>query len=206
VADHPDVVELRALVPMEPGGTERIDRAPAEAGLGTRLPADYWSFLDAYGVGDIANMVVLPPMEIDVIGPSIATEIDEFRTLWNEDGGVPGVAADAKDVLPWGGGCNANLLGWLTTGPDPDAWPVVVWRRHMSSDETHWKLFDCGMVRFIVRLIRAEFDRCPLGDASLWGRPAPFISRREQRRRLVAGLDPITGEPDPYAEMFPIYE
>ena len=197
---RPDVVELLALAPMEPGGTERIDWVAAEAGLGTRLPADYRSFLDAYGVGDILNMVVLPPMEIDVPGPSIATETAEFRTLWNEDGGVPG------DVLPWGGGCNANLLGWLTTGPDPDAWPVVVWRRHMSSDETHWKLFDCGMVRFIVRLMRAEFDRCPLGDASLWGQPAPFVSRREQRRRLVAGLDPMTGEPDPYAEMFPIYE
>ena len=43
-----------------------------------------------------------------------------------------------------------------------------------------WALFDCGMVR--------------------------FLTRREQRRRLVAGPDPMTGEPDLYADMFPIYE
>jgi hypothetical protein len=206
VAAHPDVADLVALVSLEYRGIERIDWAAAEAELGTRLPADYRSLLDTYGVGDIGNMVVLPPVPIDVRGPSIGTEIDLFRTLWDEDCGVPGVAARAEDVLPWGTGCNANLLGWLTTGPDPDAWPVVVWRRHMSSTETHWALFDCGMVRFLTRLMRAEFDACPLGDASLWGRPMPFISRREQRRRLVAGLDPMTGEPDPYAEMFPIYE
>jgi hypothetical protein len=195
---HPDVAELRTLVLSEHTDPMPVDRAG--------LPADYRSFMDTYGAGDIGNMVVLPPAPIDVRGPDIASETGEFRTLWTEDGGVPGVVAGAEDVLPWAGGCNANLLGWLTTDPDPDSWPVVVWRRHMSSDETHWALFDCGMIRFLIRLMRADFPRCPLGDASLWGHPTPFVSRREQRRRLVAGLDPLTAEPDPYAEMFPIYE
>ncbi|MCG6497680.1 hypothetical protein [Kitasatospora sp. A2-31] len=62
------------------------------------------------------------------------------------------------------------------------------------------------MVKFLTRIMLAEFDECPPGDASVWGRPGAFVSWREQRRRLVAGLDPLTGEPDPYAEMFPIFD
>lgn len=115
-------------------------------------------------------------------------------------------AGPEASVLPWGTGCNANEMGWLMTDADPDQWPVVAWRRHMSYGDSHWALFDCGMVQFLTRMMLAEFDECPLGDASLWGRPAPFVSWREQRRRLVAGLDPLTGEPDPYADMYPVID
>ena len=90
------------------------------------------------------------------------------------------------------------------TDADPDKWPVVAWRRQITYGDSPWAIFDCGMVVFLTRMMLAEFDACPLGDASLWGRPAPFVSWREQRRRMVAGLDPLTGEPDPYAEMYPI--
>ncbi|MFJ3654108.1 hypothetical protein ACIPPR_12435 [Streptomyces nigra] len=48
----------------------------------------------------------------------------------------------------------------------------------------------------------AEFDACPLSDLSLWGRVGTFVHHEEQERRFYAGLDPVTGEPDPYAGMF----
>ncbi|WP_158997322.1 hypothetical protein [Streptomyces aureus] len=48
----------------------------------------------------------------------------------------------------------------------------------------------------------AEFDECPLSDLSLWGRVGTFVHHEEQERRFHAGLDPITGEPAPYAGMF----
>ncbi|WP_174514828.1 hypothetical protein [Streptacidiphilus anmyonensis] len=99
---------------------------------------------------------------------------------------------------------NANEMAWLMTDEDPDMWPVVACRRHVSYGESHWAMFDCGMVQFITRMMLGQFDDCPLGNASLWKRTAPFVSWREQRRRMVAGLDPMTGEPDPYADMFPI--
>lgn len=196
---HPDVADLLTLVPLDHPGGERFDWEAVAAALGTRLPADYVSFMDTYGVGDIGNMVILPPVPIH--GPSyhIAGSCEIQRTLWREDG----LTARPEDILPWGSGCNANELAWLMTGSDPDAWPVVAWRRH---GYPYWARFDCGMVRFVTRLLRAEFDECPLSDASLWGRPLPFVSWREQRRRMVAGLDRLTAEPDPYAEMFPIYE
>ncbi|MFD5393545.1 hypothetical protein ACFWJW_04860 [Streptomyces sp. NPDC127097] len=130
---------------------------------------------------------------------SISDLTADLRHLWDMDGGVPGIALDADRVLPWGSGCNANELGWLMTGSDPDLWPVVVWRRHGSP---HWALFECGMAEFLRRLMTAEFDECPLSDLSLWGRVGTFVHVREQERRFHAGLDPLTGEPDPYANMF----
>ncbi|MFF3663673.1 hypothetical protein [Streptomyces olivochromogenes] len=97
---------------------------------------------------------------------------------------------------------------WCGAMSDPlvTEWPVVAWRRHVSYGDSHWAVFNCGMVQFLTRMMLAQFDECPLGDASLWGRPAPFVSWREQRRRLVAGLDPLTGEPDPYADMYPVFD
>ncbi|WP_433727807.1 hypothetical protein ACQP0C_37180 [Nocardia sp. CA-129566] len=202
---HPDVETLLRIVPAEHRGEEHIDWTAAEAVLGTKLPSDYMSLMNTYGVGDIGELVILPPLPVDVpnlndchIGSGSA------RWLWELDGGVPGVSAGPDAVLSWGTGCNANEMAWLMTDADPDKWPVVAWRRQIAFRDSHWKIFDCGMVKFLTRMMLAEFDECPLGDASLWGRPGVFVSWREQRRRLVAGLDPLTGEPDPYAEMFPI--
>ncbi|MFD8007492.1 SMI1/KNR4 family protein [Streptomyces mirabilis] len=206
---HADVEALLRIVPAEHRGEERIDWTAAEAALGTRLPSDYKSLLDTYGVGDIGELVVLPPLSVDVpdLGDChMGSMAPGFRELWESEGGVPGISAGPEAVLPWGTGCNANEMGWLMTDADPDKWPVVAWRRHVSYGDSHWALFDCGMIQFLTRMMLAEFDECPLGDASLWGRPAPFVSRREQRRRLVAGLDPLTGEPDPYADMYPIFD
>jgi hypothetical protein len=37
----------------------------------------------------------------------------------------------------------------------------------------------------------------------LWGKqPATFLTWREEQRLLKEGLDPWTGEPDPFAGMF----
>ncbi|MFD4711856.1 hypothetical protein ACFWN5_19595 [Streptomyces sp. NPDC058430] len=71
-----------------------------------------------------------------------------------------------------------------------------------SGSNPHWALFDCGMAEFLRRLMTAEFDARPLNDLSLWGRVGTFVHHAEQERRFPAGLDPMTGEPDPYVGMF----
>ncbi|MFE6225547.1 hypothetical protein [Streptomyces sp. NPDC057854] len=112
------------------------------------------------------------------------------------------MTSGADAVLPWGTGMNANELGWLMNDPDPDRWPVIAWRRHHDWGEAPWALFDCTMVQFLTRMMLGRFDDCPLGDASLWKRTGTFVSWREQERRTAAGLDPFTGEPDPYAALY----
>lgn len=65
---HPDLAVLLDLVPADLAGGERIDWAAAEALLGTKLPSDYRALLDTYGVGDIGELVILPPLPSDVRG------------------------------------------------------------------------------------------------------------------------------------------
>lgn len=196
---------LLGLVSPEHGADEHLDWPAVEAALGTRLPTDYMAFMSVYGAGDLGELGILGPLPVEYPQWDPGSVLDsgpEFRDLWDSEGGVPGVTADSSALLPWGSGCNANELGWLTLDPDPDRWHVVAWRRQVSYGESRWALFDCGMVDFLVRMMRAEFAKCPLGDASLWGRTASFVHWREQQRRWLAGLDPETGEPDPVVRNF----
>lgn len=199
MASPGDVEALLRIMPADHGADERVDWAAVEARLGTSLPADYRAFMAVYGGGAVDNLVVLPPLPADGgWSGSITEHTGQLRVLWDAEGGVPGVTSGADRVLAWGTGCNANELGWLMTDPDPDRWPVVVCRRHESPA---WALVECGMAEFLRRLMTADFDECPLGDLSLWGRAGSFVHHEEQRRRFDAGLDPMTGEPDPCAGM-----
>ncbi|CAM5455586.1 hypothetical protein GCM10010329_33440 [Streptomyces spiroverticillatus] len=204
---HPDVADLLTLVPADFAGGERIDWDAAEAALGTRLPSDYKSVLDVYGMGDIDDLVLVPALPSSIPAYAdfhMATQTAELHILWESGRGIPGVTLGPEALLPWGTGMNANETGWLMNDPDPDRWPVVAWRRHHSGQA--WALFECGMARFLTRMMRGEFEECPLGHESLWNRTGTFVSWREQGRRYVAGLDPKTGEPDPFAGMYPVDE
>lgn len=57
---------------------------------------------------------------------------------------------------------------WSGAMSDPlvTEWPVVALRRHVSYGDSHWADFNCGMVQFLTRMMLAQFDACPLGDAS----------------------------------------
>ncbi|MGQ5262661.1 SMI1/KNR4 family protein [Micromonospora sp. ZYX-F-536] len=198
--------ELVRIMPPTHGADEEVDWDAAEAQLNVRLPADYRAFMAVYGGGSIGGELnILLPLPVDSVwsGGTIAGETPNLRYQWEAEGGVAGIDRGADAVLAWGVGCsNGDLLGWLMTGSDPDRWPVVVYRRHHAWGESSLALVECGMVEFVRRLLLAEFAGCPLSDVSLWGRIQPFVHWREQDRRFLAGLDPNTGEPDPYAGMF----
>ncbi|MEU9979585.1 SMI1/KNR4 family protein [Streptomyces sp. NPDC051014] len=164
---------LLSLVSNEHGADEQVDWADVEEALGVGLPSDYKAFMSVYGAGGIGDLGILGPLPVNYLQwdpGSIVDSAPPFRDLWDGEGGVPGIEADGSSVLPWGSGCSANELGWLTLDPNPDRWPVVAWRRQISYGDSRWKLFDCSMVDFLIKMMRAEFDECPLGDASLWGK------------------------------------
>jgi hypothetical protein len=67
-----------------------------------------------------------------------------------------------------------------------------------------WRRYDCPMVDFLLGVLRADFDECPLGGTNIWGNASvTFLPPSEEDRRLKVGLDPWTGEPDPYAGLYP---
>lgn len=160
---HPAVQALLQIMPADHGVDEHLDWPAVEETLGVRLPSDYKSFMAAYGGGSIGKegMSILLPLPVEYLQwdpDSISGYTPNLRYIWEDDGGVPGVSLGSDAVLAWGIHTNANDLGWLMSGPDPDTWPVVAYRRH---GDPYWAMFDCGMVDFIRRLMTAEFDECP---------------------------------------------
>ena len=119
---------------------------------------------------------------------------------WVSTGKSPELAGVAPELIAWGADASADILCWDASGDDPERWPVLVYNR----DDHLWRRYDVGMAGFLVRVMRGEFDECPLGGLALWNKGrAKFLNEREYQRLLDDGLDPWTGEPDPYAGMFP---
>jgi hypothetical protein len=187
---------LLRVMPADLGADERLDWAEVSAQLGTGLPSDYKAFMSAYGGGSIGGdaLSVLVPLPVE--GPRwdpgcIAEATETMRTSWDAPG--------AEALLAWGAGDRGDTLGWLMIDRDPDAWPVVVYRHHL---DPAWAVFECGMAEFLTRLMAADLGECPLSGDSLWGRRASFVHWFEEQRRWMAGLNPVTGEPDPLIRRF----
>ena len=103
--------------------------------LGTRLPTEYVELMEVYGAGDWGEWLrFLTPLRTgerrfvtrveQVLG---AYRMHKDRhphhyplVPWPEPGGF----------LPFANSYDNDYLGWLTAGPDPDAWPLIVWPRH----------------------------------------------------------------------------
>jgi hypothetical protein len=127
---------LRLLVPppAEPylgGGT--WEELFAE--LGTRLPREYVELLDVYGAGAFSEWLRLhTPLRTGerrfvTLAEEVLSGYRQMRKrnpaayplpVWPEPGGF----------LPFGNSIDGDWLGWLTEGPDPDAWPLLFWPRH----------------------------------------------------------------------------
>jgi hypothetical protein len=208
VVNDAELEPLLDLMPPPDDAGHDVEWAAAEAKLRRPLPADYRAFISVYSGGSIGGYlsVLLPvPAQGPVWAqPGIAGETRNLRMARRHASDLPDSELPAESLLCWGvGSAEPDLLGWVTTDPDPDRWPVLVHPRHVSPGAPKWVRYDCGMVAFLARLLRGEFDECPLSDEALWGRPAPYVHWRLQQQRWQDGLDPITGQPDPYTDMYP---
>ncbi|KUM76303.1 SMI1/KNR4 family protein [Streptomyces sp. ISL-22] len=194
--------ELRQLMPPGASSNASVDWARMRESWGKDFPSDYRQFLDLYGFGGIQNYlsVLQPePKGVESKTSDMRNETEMAEDAWSLVRKSPELAEASPVLIAWGGDASADLLCWDASDEDPDRWPVLVYKR----GEGLWRRYDCGMVQFLVRVLRAEFDECPLGDLSLWGRgSATFLNRREQQRLWKEGIDPWTGEPDPFAGMF----
>ncbi|MET9146382.1 MULTISPECIES: SMI1/KNR4 family protein [unclassified Streptomyces] len=185
-------------MPSHPGAGDRADWAAVEAGWDTPFPSDFKKFMAEYGEGtidDYLSVLLAEPQGgfgSDPVYMGMAEESQNASDLWRTESRKP-------RLIAWGLDSSADILCWRADGDDPDQWPIVVWSRSGG----RWTEYQCGMAEFLCCVFRAEFDRCPLGDLSLWGAASPrFLHRDEQQRLRDSGIDPWTGEPDPYAGMF----
>ncbi|MGW5634965.1 SMI1/KNR4 family protein [Streptomyces sp. NPDC003832] len=190
--------ELSSVMPSHSGAGDAVDWATVEASWGSPFPADFKKFMAEYGEGtidDYLSVLLAEPRGGFDDGPvymGMAEESRNAEETWRDE--VP-----PPRLVSWGLDSSADILCWRADGDDPDKWPVVVWSR----GNARWYEYPGGMAEFLCRVFRAEFDRCPLGDLSLWGNGSPrFLHRDEEKRLRDSGIDPWTGEADPFAGMF----
>ncbi|MFG1807352.1 hypothetical protein [Streptomyces sp. NPDC049040] len=194
----PSVRRLAELVPPGDGAGDRLDWARLKQEYGHGFPADYRDFVAVFGEGSFNTdaVMVAVPRTAGAAGWRVGripaeTVADPDMQSWRQ----PGPRHHLGGILVWGGTDTADVLGWLTEDPDPDTWPVAVWSR----DTGEWALYEGGMADFLVRLFSAGHDTNPIGTNVGGGGPLRFLNAREEARLTGLGLNPWTGEPDPFA-------
>ncbi|GGZ90461.1 SMI1/KNR4 family protein [Streptomyces echinoruber] len=182
------------------GDTVDWEAAAAELGV-PGFPDDYREFVAAFGAGSFEDsLFVSVPRPGNPTAPLAVGRLpedalqDDGMSVWQD----PAVSRHRlQDMLVWGRTNGADALCWVTSGPEPNRWPVAVWARQNGG----WAIHACGMAEFLLRVLRAEFAECPLSVTTLWGRgTARFLNFRDEERLLDEGIDPWTGEStDPFA-------
>lgn len=199
-----DLEALRRMMPPPAAPDTAVDWGRLGSSWGKDFPPDYRQFMDVYGPGTIQNYLVIvePAPKGTPSDPltGMAHETANAELLWTKVRKEPGLAGVEPLLVGWGVDASADVLCWDASGGDPADWPVLVCNR----DDVVWRRYNCGMVEFLLRVLGADFDECPLSGTNIWGvATVKYLTPREEERLLKAGLDPWTGEPDPYAGMYP---
>lgn len=194
---------LQRLMPRTAESDTSVDWGRVEQSWGRSFPSDYRRLIDFYGAGGVEDClgIVAPENRHEPPASPYGGMIHETANAegaWGRIPKAPEVVGPDPVLIAWGVSCAADILCWDASAEDPDTWPLLVYNRN----DNLWRRYDCGVVEFLVRVIRAEFDDCPLGDESFWGAgTALYLNEAEERRRIEQGLDPWTGGPDPFAGM-----
>ncbi|WP_369031161.1 MULTISPECIES: SMI1/KNR4 family protein [Streptomyces] len=161
--DLTGIEALRQLLPPPPDAGEDIDWQAAEAKWGTGFPRDYRDFMSVYGVGGIESEEEIG--EVGILGPfptgaypfspdDFEDETGNAQLAWEEEGAdQDDLDLDPEHILAWGYTSHADILCWLTSDPDPDKWPVLLFARHGSKT---CEVVPLGMVEFLRRLLVGE--------------------------------------------------
>ncbi|MFJ7417646.1 SMI1/KNR4 family protein [Streptomyces uncialis] len=174
---------LRSLLPAPEGESpEGInwDLISASWGLNSSFPSDFRQFMEVYGPGAVEDFLeILEPQPWDEqqVGDGFSAETKTARLTWRMEPDRNFDVPPEPLLIAWGVDSAADILCWDASPDNPDEWPVVVWDRGTGK----WSRYDVGMVEFLHRTLRADFDECPLRDTSLWGlSEAEFVSAADE--------------------------
>lgn len=151
--------------------TNGLDWQRSEQSVDSPLPADYERFMRTFGPGGIAGYLVIePPVAIDATEGLMSHGMIPPPREMLEDMESPYPAFPESGGLIYLGGDSSGDVIFYRADGDPDNWSIVVRRRHHGFAQSGWKAFDCGLVDFLMRMFRGEFDENPLGSNDLWCR------------------------------------
>ena len=155
-----------------------------ESRIGTKLPADYKSFIEIYGSGGFNDFLeILSPFAPKPCGPKSPSSLMEYRILletYNDArADMPTEChypayPETGGLLPVGGDTNGCSLFWLTEG-EPDSWNLIYydWRGGYESERYHMSL-----TALIVGWLSRELSDCFFGVGSEFiGRTDPVFTQ-----------------------------
>ena len=120
-----------------------VDWTSVEERLGTALPGDYKQLVERFGYGAFDGCLDLLPPD----GPRGSLDLVEFNEWWARWAVVNGDSSwepyrlypSPGGPLQWASTEQKTSFYWLTEGPDPDRWPILV----TDVGPADWDRFDC---------------------------------------------------------------
>ncbi|MFJ3206273.1 SMI1/KNR4 family protein [Streptomyces sp. NPDC086989] len=175
------VAQLRELLVARSEGGDQVNWGEVEQQYGFQFPDDYKEFVAVFGEGSIEETlwITIPIAAPDPMARCVDRLPDHVLEFPEAHEWADEVAAQKyrlEDVLIWGETSEADILGWLTCSTNPDDWPLAVFSR----DEASWSVHFCSMSEFLVKLLRADFEKFPISTRRLSSlEQARFIRTRE---------------------------
>ena len=127
-----------------------VDWPAVEAELRVRPPADYRAFVERFGAGSINQELYIdipfaPSAHFDLVAAHAewARALRELHQEFPEYEPYPPYPPPGG-LLLWGRTTTRVSLSWHTGGPDPDAWPVVLY------DDADWVDCDRGFLDILL--------------------------------------------------------
>jgi hypothetical protein len=126
--------------------------------LGLRLPDEFVTLMAVYGAGCWSNWLrFLTPLRsgerrfVDHVRAT-TDPYREFRELYPHRYGLA-VWPEPGGFLPFANSIDGDEIGWLTEGPDPNAWPLIVYPRHAQQGPA----LPMGLIDTLVAWQRGTF-------------------------------------------------
>jgi hypothetical protein len=145
---------LKILAPPPPRPLERANQwawPRVEHHLGTALPVDYRSYVQAYGSGCFARYL----WPLNPFAKRRELDLVEQGRIGTDSRGRPTDPFAAEQGLRlWGYTDDGHRLYWRTDG-HPDDWPVVVWRADGPSGPDH-QIYPCTMTEFLYNWLQQD--------------------------------------------------
>ncbi|GAA4225475.1 hypothetical protein FHR32_002195 [Streptosporangium album] len=165
-----DVDVLQRLMPPPADGGTAVDWACITESWGRAFPPDYVRFMQVYGAGAVQNYLSIDEPEpktslSEARRDGMVVETANAEADWESEDKSPELEGTSPLLITWGVDATADLLCWDASGRDPASWPVLVYKR----GDTRWSRYDCGMAKFLARVLRADFPQCPLSAVFMWG-------------------------------------
>ncbi|MGA4544382.1 hypothetical protein ACPA54_30775 [Uniformispora flossi] len=148
------VERVVAVTGWEPcRGPRSVDWAAVERRLGTALPGDYKQLAEIFGHGAFDGYLELSVPDASFAHADLVRQSESLaafaRTHGNGQWEPHSLFPAPGGLLPWAASEQADRFYWLTDGPDPDKWPIV-----MSEDiPDSWEQYDGSTAEFVYRML-----------------------------------------------------